>query len=620
MTNNCRILLLLPLLFIVLKINGQTITDTSVYKKMLSNALYNYDELGDSLLDYSEAFLQFSKKNNYPEAAIQALKLKGLHQEIKGNYDSALVYYLNAGNLAIEQNNEKAATASLFDRMSVYLEMQQYEQAKLVLYQALNESKKQGSKKLMSVAWSNLGIIYRRTGLTDSAYYAYQQSIQLKQEINDVVGMANTRTNYATLLISNNKYPEALQLLNQNIAFYRAEQRFGELCLSYISIADAWRSLNQIATAEQYIDSAMQLVNKYDMQQRLPILLNLQSAIAYQTENYKTAYELKDSATKLENNLITGETRRQITELNEKFKVKQKEQQNALLTSRLANQQLEQRNILIAGGALAIIATVALFAWFNIRRKSNLLLQKNRVIAQQNQQLTNLNADKNQLISMVSHDLGQPFNQLKVWTTLVEKKLENQAGLGVEEPIAHIKESIEQGQRLIHHVLDVEKAGANARNLSLQTVWLNKLLQNIADDFGPAADGKQIKLTVEAKDWLKLETDEQHLRQVLENLVSNALKFSNSGTEVCLKAYITDTNNLAIEVQDKGPGLDAGEMEIIFNKYAVAKTRPTAGEHSSGLGLSIVKRLMLELGGTVEVQSKKGEGACFRLIFGAANS
>jgi signal transduction histidine kinase len=497
--------------------------------------------------------------------------------------------------------------------MSVHLELQQYAQAQDALKIALQRSNKANNKKLMSVAWSNLGIIYRRTGKMDSAYYAYTQSLQLKEALNDIVGIANTRTNMASLLVSTNRYKEALELLKLNISFYKQEKRFGELWYGFMSSSEAWRGLGNLTLADIYADSAGALIEAYNMPQRLPTLLNIKAAIAYTKGKYKMAYELRDSASRLENDRISDETRQQITELNEKYKVKQKDNQNRLLSTQLINKELQQRNLAIAAFSLAIIAFITFLAWRNIRDKKLLLEKQHSVIAAQNEQLTQLNADKNQLISMVSHDLGQPFNQLQVWTALLQKQL-GDAGPQAHESIGHIRKSIEQGQQLIQHVLTVERVGANSRNLTIAPVGLAEFLNSLAADFQPAARGKNINLEVSAPKDISIETDEQHLRQIIENLVSNALKFSPQGGKVLL-SWGDNENHTFISVQDNGPGIDEVEQEIIFNKYSMASARPTANEYSTGLGLNIVKRLMLELGGTIEVQSKKGEGTVFILKF-----
>ena len=99
----------------------------------------------------------------------------------------------------------------------------------------------------------------------------------------------------------------------------------------------------------------------------------------------------------------------------------------------------------------------------------------------------------------------------------------------------------------------------------------------------------------------------------MENLVSNAIKFSQRGTEVGIMS-IAEPNRVILEVSDQGPGISLEDQRKLFGKFQKLSARPTGGEHSSGLGLAIVKSLVDKLGGDIEVKSELGKGAIFRVV------
>jgi len=107
-------------------------------------------------------------------------------------------------------------------------------------------------------------------------------------------------------------------------------------------------------------------------------------------------------------------------------------------------------------------------------------------------------------------------------------------------------------------------------------------------------------------------SDEDYLRRVLENLLSNAVKFSPPGRRVWLKAE-ADAQRLVLRVKDEGPGFTPDDKRKIFGKFQRLSARPTGGEHSSGLGLSIVWALVQRLGGQIELESQVGQGSEFIL-------
>ena len=143
---------------------------------------------------------------------------------------------------------------------------------------------------------------------------------------------------------------------------------------------------------------------------------------------------------------------------------------------------------------------------------------------------------------------------------------------------------------------------------------LNNLAQEVARAFMAPAQVKEIQLTVEATDEPALvHAEALASREILDNLVSNAIKFTPRGGCATIRVEAT-----AVVVEDNGPGIDAEDRARLFERFAQLSARPTGGETSTGLGLYIVKRLMRVLGGKIECESEPGEGARFRASWPAA--
>jgi signal transduction histidine kinase len=104
--------------------------------------------------------------------------------------------------------------------------------------------------------------------------------------------------------------------------------------------------------------------------------------------------------------------------------------------------------------------------------------------------------------------------------------------------------------------------------------------------------------------------DEQAVIQVLDNLISNAVKYSPHGKQVFVRV-LRNAQNVRVEVQDEGEGISEADMTKLFGKFARLSARPTGGEHSTGLGLSIVKKMVEAMNGRVWCESELGKGATF---------
>jgi signal transduction histidine kinase len=145
---------------------------------------------------------------------------------------------------------------------------------------------------------------------------------------------------------------------------------------------------------------------------------------------------------------------------------------------------------------------------------------------------------------------------------------------------------------------------------------LVRLAGEVCGVFQLQASRKGLRVDVEAPGPILVFVDPSHIRDVLENLVGNAIKFTQPGPPervVTVRIRCSGEQRL-LEVEDQGPGFTAEDLEKVFGRFVRLSAVPTAGEGSSGLGLSIVKRLVEEMGGQLQLESKAGQGALFRIF------
>jgi len=164
---------------------------------------------------------------------------------------------------------------------------------------------------------------------------------------------------------------------------------------------------------------------------------------------------------------------------------------------------------------------------------------------------------------------------------------------------------------MITRILDHQALESGKININMTPVDLNPLLENIRQTHMSPAAGKSIGLTITKPDTLPaVHADDSLLEQVLDNMVSNAIKFSPANTTVTVLVLVT-RDDIRIGVRDQGPGISQADQEKLFRKFQKLSARPTGGEQSTGLGLSIVKQFAEAMHGAVWCESKLGEGATF---------
>jgi signal transduction histidine kinase len=144
-------------------------------------------------------------------------------------------------------------------------------------------------------------------------------------------------------------------------------------------------------------------------------------------------------------------------------------------------------------------------------------------------------------------------------------------------------------------------------------VNLGELLRYVEQDFDARARKKNVSVELEYND-VYANLDNMMLRQIFENLISNAIKFSPLGHRVNIKVEEKDGKAI-VEFKDQGPGFTDNDKELMYAKFQRLSAIPTDGESSLGLGLSIVKKYTEQLNGEIKLDSERGKGACFTLSF-----
>ena len=223
-------------------------------------------------------------------------------------------------------------------------------------------------------------------------------------------------------------------------------------------------------------------------------------------------------------------------------------------------------------------------------------------------ELSDANASKDHFLGVASHDLKAPIAGIQGLVRLMKLEKTDRTENDINY-LNYIEDACQSMLNMIANLLDINRIDRREVAFTKEDVAVKNLIARIEREFTPQAMKKGIPLTVESDDVV-IRTDPNNLTRILQNLLSNALKFSSRGQPVSLTAALTDSH-ITFRVQDHGPGIGPDEMPLLFKRFARINNRPTAGEGSSGLGLAIVKDLTEIAGGTLFVESTPGKGSLF---------
>lgn len=230
-------------------------------------------------------------------------------------------------------------------------------------------------------------------------------------------------------------------------------------------------------------------------------------------------------------------------------------------------------------------------------------------LTQANLELTQLNQTKNDFLHMAAHDLKNPLSGIMGFAEMLLDS-DDISPEETRETVEQIQHASRHMFELVTNLLDVNAIETGQHQLKLAPISLVPLFKQLQQSYTKRAQAKQIEFIVQSPFAGQVLAAESALHQVMDNLVSNAIKYSPANTQVTLRSVEIDTH-VQLYIQDQGPGFTDTDKQRLFQKFTRLSAHPTAGEHSSGLGLFIVKSLIDAMQAEIRYESQVGQGTTF---------
>ena len=236
--------------------------------------------------------------------------------------------------------------------------------------------------------------------------------------------------------------------------------------------------------------------------------------------------------------------------------------------------------------------------------KINIELRKAKV------ELEKLSQFKSQMLRLASHQIKSPLATIKQFATILIEGLYGPVSDKVKVTLGKMKESSEELIKLINDLLDLGKIEQGKMDYKFESIKLKDLVQNVVDGLRVQADTKKLQLTFSSTTEGNVSADSQKLKQVLQNLTENAIKFTLQGF---VKVEVNEDNGFLIfSTFDSGPGIVASRLPKLFDQELVRDERPEYKNQSTGTGLYIAKKIVTDHGGTIWAESDgEGKGSRF---------
>ncbi len=243
--------------------------------------------------------------------------------------------------------------------------------------------------------------------------------------------------------------------------------------------------------------------------------------------------------------------------------------------------------------------------------------QRTKELELAREQAEHANQSKTRFLAAASHDLLQPMNAARLFSSALSQypRLDSEAN----QLASQLDSSLRGAEELLSALLDISRLDAGALNPNPGPLCLSDLVRELCAQVAPVAQQRHLKLRVHLpKQAAWVRSDKQWLRRILQNLLSNALRYTREGG--VLVAVRRQQNGWRVDVRDTGPGIPAGKLSQIFEEFQRGGEASPWGEKGMGLGLAIVDRMARILGHDIAVRSTAGRGACFSLSLNAVEA
>lgn len=531
-----------------------------------------------------------------------------------GEYDEAYLYFSQSYKIAGRISDSLISTIALHNLGRVLKEAGQYEKA----LDRINASREM-SRKIHDIAGEpyslfEIGDILLRQGQYDSAFNMLTETLRLSQQQNLRILLPKSMINIAEIFVRKGDYQRALAYYDTAYEHYlKSNDQFG-IAEVNLGRGQAYVAMKRYDEALRYIESSLAHAQKMNAH-----ILELKCFYTLSTlweirGDYKKALHYFKLHEQVEDTLFTIDMQSKLMDDQLRFETELKDYQIAALSrqQRASKDELKKqelvRNILVVVMALSGILLITVYRSGQRRRKINaLLLQHQEETEKRSEELEKLNQVKDKFFSIISHDLRSPINALAGLLDLLDKG----AILPTELP-EHIKElrvRFHHTRTLLNNLLDWTLLQMDKLNLQATRIDVNKLVEENIQLLGPMQN-KEIAIQNDVPKPCLAFADSNTINLVIRNLITNALKFTNDGGKVLIRA-VDQSNEWQVSVEDNGIGMKPEVLKILFDKTAPYTTRGTANEKGTGLGLILCKEFVEKNGGRIWVESTEGSGSTF---------
>ncbi len=576
-----------------------------------------------------EELIPILKKYERDQELARSYILLGIAQERQGRFNEAIKSYFNA-LFIFDKQNDLDGIADCYNNIGlIYKEQKRYYLAEVYFNKSLDLAAKiiSTNEDARINAINNLAILFQETGKVSKALPYFLEVYEYDKKLNSIENLGLSYNNLGVIYTLLKDYKKALDFLRKAAEIKKNSESLDDLSNSYNNLGFCFYGMKLYDSAEFYYKKGELLAKRGSylsfLQESYIGLSDVYAAKKEFAEALK--YEKLNNA--LKDTLYRDNGPNKVDKLKDDYiNLKQERDESEAL---IQSERVRARRIFI-WFVLALFSVLMILMWFyvvKIKKNNTQLNQKQKKIEIQNKILQVKNIEilqakeaaeeaakvKSQFISTISHEIRTPLNAIIGATNLLNQNFPNQDQI---ENLNILKISSDNLLSLVNNILDFSKMEAGKMQFENIEFNLKNIVLDIRDLFSIKAAEKGVELLVNYDEKIPavLKGDPLRINQLLINLVSNALKFTEKGyVKVDLGMQLSTVNHalIHVKVSDTGIGISSQKQTQIFESFTQADGTITRKFGGSGLGLSICKRILENLNSKLQLSSEPGVGSTF---------
>lgn len=535
----------------------------------------------------------------------------------------ALKYHLEALQLAEELNNSRNIAVASNSIGIIYTYQGNYDEALTYFYKALELEQKRDNYIGIAINYNSIAWVYELKEDYEISIEFYKKSLDANIKNNNEKGIVICYSDIGKVYHKMGKYKLSLEYYKKTL---RVNEKLGDkryIARSHMYIGESYRDLGDYLESIHHLEEGLAYAQQLKSK-RLLMQMYQQLSLTYEkTKQENKALTCYKKYNVYKDSVFNEEKTKQIIEMQTRYETNKKEQENALLKNinSLNQSQIQRQRVvfLLIVSILFLISFLVLVLLNNRRKQKKAILllgKQNKEIKKQKEEIQSQAVDlkkavntKNRFFSIIAHDLLSPFNTLIGMSDLLKSNLKDLSAREISEYADLIYQRSNETYELLVNLLDWSRSQTHGIEYEPKDVEIKQLISKKISLLRGQAEEKSIELNFVEAEEVFVFVDENMLKTVIRNLVSNAIKFTEKGKVTI--SYVKEEKYCRVIIEDTGVGIPEQNLGNLFEVDKPVSTSGTAGEKGTGIGLILCKEFIIKNKGKIFVESKENLGSRF---------